>query len=277
MQKLGFQALHCRVQFSGKIICKTALHIGSNQSVEVDQVDNPVMLDINKNPFIPGSSLKGMLRVTLESLLRGIAEEHWQKLACNVLDEMHQCISREDKEKWQEHDVLEKNILRKSCAVCHLFGSPWLASKVKIPDMVLAQNRALLESRTGVAIDRDKETSAGKQLYDFEAVVPGTKFQFEMIVDNPEDYELGMLAISLRQFNQGYACLGGITSRGLGRITVMIEQIHSITAREILMGGAGEIIPQSPVNSVHSEIEGKLQEYIESLRKWLATKAWLYH
>ena len=53
---------------NGLIVCETGLHIGnSSDSIDISANDNPIVRDsINNLPYIPGSSLKGKLRVLLE-------------------------------------------------------------------------------------------------------------------------------------------------------------------------------------------------------------------
>lgn len=52
----------------GRIFCETGLHIGGSQDeIEIGGVDLPVIKHpITKEPYIPGSSLKGKMRSTLE-------------------------------------------------------------------------------------------------------------------------------------------------------------------------------------------------------------------
>ncbi len=52
----------------GKIIAKTGLHIGgSSESLQIGGVDKPVLRDPNTQlPYIPGSSIKGKLRMLVE-------------------------------------------------------------------------------------------------------------------------------------------------------------------------------------------------------------------
>ncbi len=53
---------------SGKIRCRTGLHIGAGkETIEIGGIDNMVLRDsVTKLPFIPGSSLKGKMRSLLE-------------------------------------------------------------------------------------------------------------------------------------------------------------------------------------------------------------------
>jgi CRISPR-associated protein Csm3 len=56
------------VTITGTLECKTGLRIGGSQEeLEIGGMDNPIIRDpVDKLPYIPGSSLKGKLRSTLE-------------------------------------------------------------------------------------------------------------------------------------------------------------------------------------------------------------------
>src|SRR3954465_8561228 len=66
-----FHRLEQRLPLSGALVTRPALRIGSGGGGELDAVDLPVLRDATGYPFIPGSSLKGPLRSTVEALLRG--------------------------------------------------------------------------------------------------------------------------------------------------------------------------------------------------------------
>ncbi|MCC7496027.1 MAG: type III-A CRISPR-associated RAMP protein Csm3 [Bryobacterales bacterium] len=64
------------IKFIGKLIldgelhCETGLHIGAGKgSLEIGGADNPVVKDAFGRPYIPGSSLRGKMRVLLEKSL----------------------------------------------------------------------------------------------------------------------------------------------------------------------------------------------------------------
>lgn len=64
----------------GKLITLTPLHIGgSKDKFEIGGVDNPVIKDpVTNHPYIPGSSLKGKLRMLLE-FAEGVVKESEKK------------------------------------------------------------------------------------------------------------------------------------------------------------------------------------------------------
>jgi CRISPR/Cas system CSM-associated protein Csm3 (group 7 of RAMP superfamily) len=75
--------------------------------------------------------------------------------------------------------------------------------------------------RDGVAIDRDTETAAEHLLYDYEVVPADTSFRFELVIENAQPWQLGMVLLGLKAFEDGEIAIGGFRSRGLG--TVQLE------------------------------------------------------
>jgi CRISPR/Cas system CSM-associated protein Csm3 (group 7 of RAMP superfamily) len=82
------------------------------------------------------------------------------------------------------------------------------------------------QERNGVAIDRDTETVSGTKLYDFQVVPADTPFQFQAVMENATNWELGLLMVGLSQFEQGQIPLGGGRSRGLGMVELTIDQMR---------------------------------------------------
>jgi len=260
---VGYHIFSRRVILKGKLTLLSGLHVGAGRAVGPTASDLPVLKDINGSPFIPGSSLKGVLRSNVEAFLRSFQKGTTEYLACcqvggdsNSKDpSLRPCITKDEKE-----DIVRKpqgNILiwEKSCWVCKLFGSPWLASKVQFVDLHVASEWTpeLLAVRDGVAIDRESETAAARKKFDFEVVPPGTQFQLEIVVENPEDYELGMLIFGMDLLNDGLALLGGNKSRGLGRVRIELEEVEEITPQTILEELKAEEEPSEPSSEEASE------------------------
>jgi CRISPR/Cas system CSM-associated protein Csm3 (group 7 of RAMP superfamily) len=62
-----FHRLESRLRMTGSLITRTGLRIGAGDGEAVG-VDLPVIKDAVGRPFIPGASLKGALRSTIEAL-----------------------------------------------------------------------------------------------------------------------------------------------------------------------------------------------------------------
>ena len=90
------------------------------------------------------------------------------------------------------------------------------------------------QQRDGVAIDRDTETAADGMLYDYEVVPAGVNFNFHAIVDNAEDWQLGMLYLGLSAFKNGDLTIGGGSSRGLGVIKLSLNTEDYIDGKNLI-------------------------------------------
>jgi CRISPR/Cas system CSM-associated protein Csm3 (group 7 of RAMP superfamily) len=108
-----------------------------------------------------------------------------------------------------------------------VFGSPWIASKFQVRDLNVDSELwfGQYQERDGVSINRDTETAEDGRLYDFQVVPGNTPFHFHAIVENAEDWELGLLMIGLHQFESEQIPLGGGRSRGLGVVKLGIKDV----------------------------------------------------
>jgi len=211
-----FQKFENIYDFSIKITLQTPLHVGSSaEGISPLEVDNAVMR-INDVPFIPGSSIKGIFRSTLESFLRSINE----KLACDIVGE-RPCIDIKDGNfKKLENEEKIEFIEENACDVCKLFGSNFISSKVEFEDTTQIESKNSISTRDGVGIRRDSESAKDRAKYDYEVVNPGSEFTTHIIGKNLEDYEVGYILLVIDLINQGYAKFGGKKSAGLGRAKI---------------------------------------------------------
>jgi CRISPR-associated RAMP protein (TIGR02581 family) len=236
----------------GLLTTRTGLHIGAGGSGDPLATDLPVVRDGSGRPYIPGSSLKGVLRSAAEALLHGAPfadkaaeSDLW---SCKMMSG-DPCVDHKKVEKIREEKESEskqrvpadpamdvgrevaEEVWGNSCTVCRLFGSLAMASRVRFPDLPLVGDLPGMELRNGVGIDRDKGLAADKVLYDFEAVPPGTSFRLTVILDNPEDSDAGLLLYLFHEMDQGNLALGGKTSRGLGQVRIAWESLVETSLR----------------------------------------------
>lgn len=239
-----FDTFKNRLELTGTLTTVTALRISAGRSTEPIGSDLPVIKDALGRPLIPGASFKGALRSRLESFLRGINPD----LAANPAIEAEWSITNERlngrngiKEEVEEElkqypererngrrdKLLTEKMLSETDLVSLLFGSPWIASKFQVRDLTVLPESwfGQYQERDGVAIDRDTETAADGKLYDFQVVPAGTPFEFKAVVENAEEWELGLLMIGLHQFETEQIPLGGGRSRGLGVVKLDINQM----------------------------------------------------
>lgn len=200
----------------------------------------------NKPPVVPGSSLRGVLRSQAERIARTLATSWaWQQApqtskhesaqkhffehcpACNPLttktsDEVASCNSFIKTLLRKKRDELERlGADDKLCPACLLFGSSWNGSRFRIEDASLKEGtRAQYKVLDFVAIDRF--TGGGRDSAKFDAVVLWKpQFSVRLFLENPEPWELGWLALTLRDLHHGFVSVGYGRSKGFGQCEIV--------------------------------------------------------
>lgn len=230
-----------KISITGKLICLTGLHIGSSKdNLEIGAIDASVVRDpVTRQPYIPGSSIKGKLRALLEKAkateLGIVGETNRRNIGTkNNSVYIHVC------------DEAEKAI---NCDICRIFGSTGQNGGKNFPSRLIVRDAYLTEESvqklsdidTGLlytewkfenAIDRITSSANPRQL---ERVPRGAEFAFELVYnveDNAtleKDLENLQLAIRLLELD----ALGGHGSRGYGKVKVNIENIEIYNVESI--------------------------------------------
>jgi len=246
-----FHHLERRWRLAGTLTTRTALRIGASDA-GLEGVDLPVLKDGRGYPMIPGASLKGAVRSTVEALVRGVGATSRALRACNPL-----LVEGDARGCGQHARGARASVdLTDHCAVCRMFGSHVVASHVRFCDAhvrVGRDERLPIELRDGVAIDRDLRRVYGAHKYDFEVVSPGTVFDVEIFIDNPQPWWMGLLAMGFDQVAEGFTAIGGFTSRGLGRVTFSWSTLRRETAKGLLLGHPAETLDAA---AIAAEMQG---------------------
>ena len=194
----------------GRIFCETGLHIGGSQDeIEIGGGDLPVIKHpITKEPYIPGSSLKGKMRSTLERKYDKVTNKG-EPCGCGKED----------------------------CLICRVFGPHKNTSHSLGPTRILVRDSKIsqetrneykelavkggvlpLENKTENIINRLKGTAEHPR--SLERVPAGSKFDMEIAVqifegDNEQDI-IDFIKEGLLLVQETY--LGGFGSRGSGKV-----------------------------------------------------------
>ena len=165
--------------------------------------------EVSEVVYIPGSSLRGVVRAHAERLLRTLNESY----ACLLGTEGY-CSN--PKKLGEEKSA--NTLYQKSCYACKLFGNTEIASRVQISDLYPAEDPLLRETRFGVAIDRITGAVAFGP-FDLE-VVTDARFEGRIVLRNFTVGQLGLLGAALLDIADGLVALGHAKSRGLGRVCI---------------------------------------------------------
>lgn len=200
-------------KITGKIVIKTGLHIGAgNDKVEIGGMDNPIIRNpLTKEPYIPGSSIKGKIRSLMEWKLDKLKNTSGEVCSCGNAD----------------------------CEICRVFGSANTKSdgaKYRGPTRLIVRDAVLTTEwkekfKAGKAIVEEKYENSLNRITavanprPIERVVPGAEFDFEIVyrvIDTGDNgatdikYYKDVLLEGLKLLQNDY--LGGGGSRGNGQI-----------------------------------------------------------
>jgi CRISPR-associated RAMP protein (TIGR02581 family) len=168
--------------------------------------------------YLPGSSLKGTIRADCERLARAAKPRGDSRWCCDPFDTRSSCGKRLE-EEWKRNTKLKNNVAlwhARSCVACRTFGSPHLASRFAIGD-AYPINGVVIEQRDGVAIDRiSGAVAAGPFNYE---VVTGGAFQTNLSLRNFQLWQVGLVAMALRDLSEGRLPLGSGRSKGFGGVS----------------------------------------------------------
>ncbi|MBM3216467.1 type III-A CRISPR-associated RAMP protein Csm3 [Candidatus Poribacteria bacterium] len=201
---------------TGTIECVTGLRIGGNtDSIQIGGMDNPIIRHpLTREPFIPGSSLKGKLRSLLESN-EGLIPESGRPHGC-------------------------KNV---GCRVCRTFGPHFVPDHGHGPTRLIVRDAPLTEAsrnqlmrllEDGLTyaevksenwIDRRTGIAGRGGLRSQERVPAGAVFGLEFSIrvfeDDDEDDLRGFLFTGLRLLEND--TLGSSGTRGYGKVKIMLD------------------------------------------------------
>lgn len=189
-------------KITGVIHCETNLHIGgSKDDIEIGGMDNPIIRHpLTGEPYIPGSSLKGVMRCSMERLMG--------------INNICKCK-------------------RSTCYICRIFGTFKNPGPTRLivrdapltPDcrqeylqFIAEQNQPYIGVKYENMIDRN--TGAARFPRSNEFVPAGARFALELALqvydsDDP-DNDFGFLRRALRLVSERY--IGGYGSRGYGKV-----------------------------------------------------------
>lgn len=176
--------------------------------------------------YLPGSSLKGVLRAHCERLARTVQPEEIaqqlceRRLSCDPLHRQFSCSHQ-----WEEEsNVSTEEIYHRSCFICRLFGNMSIASRLRVSDAYPNDPANMrTEERNGVAIDRIFGSVAVGP-FNYEVVTVGA-FTCHIQVRNFTIAQLGLLALALRDLEMQRVGVGFAKSRGLGRVRTTVTEV----------------------------------------------------
>lgn len=229
--------LHNEARFTLKITTLGPLLIRSGFPTLTGPDMTPVLTYRNNEwqVYLPGSSLKGVIRSHVEKICRTLRPN--PPVVCNPFLKMRDttktdysdvfCGDRFERRSRQD-DLPTALAYADSCPVCRLFGSTAFIGRVSIGDAYLEDNAPdprPTELRDGVGIDRLTGGAFSRALFNLEAVSSGVSFYSNVQVRNFEAWQLGMLLVAVQDMADGLVRIGSGRSRGMGGVKAEVESV----------------------------------------------------
>ncbi len=202
------------------------LRIGAGREVE-GIVDNPLLMMKYKGievPVIPGSTLKGALRSSIESLAASRGD---LPLEMHLKNKVVKCTGDGLADTFSlmkslsEEELPEDAIRCLTSPVVILFGAPWIAARLWAGNFFPVSFSATVLHRT--AIDRFTMSVAEGKLHSLEVLEPGSTFRGKIMLHNiipdPNGDLVQRYASEALNLLLNGLVLGGDKSRGGGLVS----------------------------------------------------------
>lgn len=269
---IGHDLLVNSLKITGEIVTQSPIYIGSGQGgtrpaaidmefIKLTTAEKDII------PYIPGSTLKGVIRSSFEKILNTLK----QSVEINVCDILNNpCVgskppsAKERKKeieallKTNKYDVLKKLLDEYLCEACRVFGNTVYGSHVMFMDAIGKSYEYGI--RPGIAISRTDGSVISGGLFFIEFVAPGSVFEFMMHATNLEKYQIGLLATVFYEINMGRIKVGGLKSRGLGSIKLRFSNVSYVN-----QSGNEKYdlnIPEKKPNETYDQYTEKVLQYL---------------
>jgi CRISPR-associated RAMP protein (TIGR02581 family) len=215
--------------------------------------------------YLPGSSLKGVLRSHAERITRTLRipsacdpftdrdkarqeseraeaiycgerfkwREEWrgnrEKNSSKYAEEQRLEAQRRGVHPDQVEDLPPKlsnpEVYGQSCPICRLFGSTYYGGRLATTDAYAVGPAPRPESRDGVGIDRFTGGASRGAKFDLE-VITGGVFEMTLHLRNFELWQLGLVSFLLQDLKDGLIRVGMGKSRGLGKVVGAVQSVR---------------------------------------------------
>lgn len=214
-----------KVEIQVTVEVQTALCIGSGVSASTLGIDRLTLKNHNGNLLIPGSALKGKLRMGCEQILKTLKVR-----ICQSPNPASMCPHY-----FWIHDNRE-NEEERYCPICEIFGSPWSESPLEFADLVWWDGEEWKKHKTdvrpGIAISRSRGVVEEDKLFYTETSPPNAKPRFAGDIHGylKDNKQIALMLTGLKDIR----AFGNSKSRGLGWSDVSCDLISpDLTDEEI--------------------------------------------
>jgi len=275
------------LQAQGPLLTNDAVHAGISG---FDHAPLLVQLGNWSQPVLTGAGLRGVLRSHAERIARTLATLEAQngndfKRTCPACDPTARRLKKDaPPEELPPLESCDSLLLYQAgkggndavepeelCLACRLFGSTRLGSRLLVEDAPYAGEKPpRLKVLDFLAIDRF--TGGGAEKLKFDALALWRpEFTLRLYLDNPQEWELGWLALVLRDLAEGWLSVGYGAAKGFGLV-----KLTNWTVRLGYLGTddapALKPMPQTETEGVYTVLKGdasQLDAWLNLAEDWV--------
>ncbi len=223
---------------TGRLVNETPLRVGVGRESPLNSGVDLVPITIRfadgrSVPYIPGSSMKGVLRSLAEAMVRAQGK-----------DDVHSPWDFGERGKI-EQEAESGNY----CIICGTFGSTKLASHVRVYD-AYPETDVLTFVKTSVGINREFRGAHPDILYTEQQVVPHVRWSFRMDVINirvfpePQDERGKLLRSLIGMLVDGMVQVGARRTLGYGRLRLEkgSYRVYEVEEGRLVKKAEGDVV-----------------------------------
>lgn len=169
----------------------------------------PLKYNKKNEYFIPGSSVKGVLREYSEKIFQHLLEETEEEKTENEKSKK----TRSAEEKYKQLTSLQT-----------LFGKENFKSRLSVADVTFHDHQEPAKA-VKIAIDRFRGGPVAGALYELHSINEGT-FSLKLTLHNPEKWQLYWTTFLLKQLGKGRITLGSKSSLNFGKLDMEQFQLQ---------------------------------------------------
>jgi CRISPR-associated protein Csm3 len=214
---------------------------GTPATFEIGGIDQYTVVDFLGNPYVPGSSLKGVLRNIVRQLVKekSASTEYLTRIMQEYCETLKQQLTPQSLKKIDDDrkKIILRNVdqlIESKPSAEHIFGIEGFnqTPKLLFSDLTMKKNTKnpifSIDSKNSVDA---KTLQATPRIY--KTVAPNVGFQGEVIFQNcqqladPDAFinaSTELLTACFKLINQGYYRLGNSGSRGYGLVNITIGE-----------------------------------------------------
>lgn len=197
----------------GPILVKSGVEAGVNPTLPDMNFVRSIHPESGRETiYLPGSSLKGVFRSHAERIAHTLNVP-----CCNPLDNRDSCGKR------ISSGTSAADTYKNMCTICRIFGHMVMGARLSFADAYPAETNNVLPIRQMVAIDRRSGSSANT--FNMEVSV-ADHFEARFTLQNYERWQVGLLAMVLRDLGEGRLRVGFGKSRGMGTVRLELRGLR---------------------------------------------------